>query len=325
MRGKIDCYTEAFKKLRTDRNRTRWSPLTTYRAPHKPFLLLSVLDHIAQGLINSNLIAPDYELVETFGRYWSRIMPLGTSGNIAYPFVYMDSEPFWHLSPKPGVKIPTGKTISSVKRIKELFYGARLDDELFPLLLVDYPRERLKETLITTYFAPEAQAIMREQGEINRDAFAYSENLLRTSEAKPESPSADDADEKKKKVRDQGFRRAIVNLYEHRCALCGIRMMTPAGHTVVEAAHIEPWCVQHDDKPSNGMALCRLCHWSFDEGLMTVNTDYEVKVSKTVRQDNNFPGHILTLSDRPIFKPGRAKFWPAQDNLDYHRKKIFIK
>jgi len=51
-----------------------------------------------------------------------------------------------------------------------------------------------------------------------------------------------------------------VSLYNHRCALCGIRMLTPDGHTVVEAAHIIPWRQSRDDKPTNGMALCRLCH-----------------------------------------------------------------
>ena len=31
---KIDCYIEAFKKLRTDRNRNRWSALTKSQAPY---------------------------------------------------------------------------------------------------------------------------------------------------------------------------------------------------------------------------------------------------------------------------------------------------
>ncbi|MBW1799889.1 MAG: HNH endonuclease [Deltaproteobacteria bacterium] len=37
-----------------------------------------------------------------------------------------------------------------------------------------------------------------------------------------------------------------------------------------------------DDGPSNGMALCRLCHWYFDEGLMSVGKGYEVLVSKRI-------------------------------------------
>ncbi|MFO7461431.1 MAG: HNH endonuclease [Desulfatiglandales bacterium] len=84
------------------------------------------------------------------------------------------------------------------------------------------------------------------------------------------------------RIRDQGFRKAIVTIYDHRCALCGIRMLTPDGHTVVEAAHIKPWSESHDDKPTNGLSLCRLCHWSFDEGLMSVGAKYEVLVSRRV-------------------------------------------
>jgi putative restriction endonuclease len=100
-------------------------------------------------------------------------------------------------------------------------------------------------------------------------------------------------------------------------------MITPKGHTVVEAAHIKPWHKSRDDRPANGLALCRLCHWSFDEGLMGVGKDYEVLVSKSVRTDQNFLGHILTLIDRPIFKPDNEIFWPDKSNLEWHRKKKF--
>lgn len=86
MCGKIDCYINAFAKLRTDRNRNRWTEATTFRAPHKPLLLLSILDLIAQGRITRNFIEPAFELAETFAGYWQRIMPIGSAGNMAYPF-----------------------------------------------------------------------------------------------------------------------------------------------------------------------------------------------------------------------------------------------
>ena len=100
-------------------------------------------------------------------------------------------------------------------------------------------------------------------------------------------------------------------------------MLTPEGHTAVEAAHIKPWSKSNNDHSTNGLALCKLCHWSFDEGLMGVGKEYEVMVSKTVRQDRNFPGHMLTLADRPIFRPGKSSFWPDQENLKWHRKERF--
>jgi len=87
--------------------------------------------------------------------------------------------------------------------------------------------------------------------------------------------------------------------------------------------HIKPWSGSHDDRPTNGFALCRLCHWSFDEGLMSVGKDYEVLVSKRVRTEQNCLGHILTLIDRPIFKPDKQIYCPDKNNLEWHRKKKF--
>ena len=124
-------------------------------------------------------------------------------------------------------------------------------------------------------------------------------------------------------ARNQGFRKAIVQLYDHRCALCGIRILTPEGHTIVEAAHIRPWSESRDDLPTNGLALCRLCHWSFDEGLMGVGQQYEVLVSRRVRTDQNMPGHMLAFAERTIVRPGEQPFWPAQENLMHHRMHTF--
>ncbi len=102
-------------------------------------------------------------------------------------------------------------------------------------------------------------------------------------------------------------------------------MLTPEGHTIVEAAHIVPWSQSQNDKPQNGMALCKLCHWSFDEGLMSVGQDYDVIISRAVRKDHNYPGHMETLTGRTILKPQNNMYWPDQNNLDIHRCKIFKK
>ncbi|MDW7773767.1 MAG: HNH endonuclease [Desulfobulbaceae bacterium] len=324
MCGKIDCFVEAFSHLRTDKNRKRWSAANTFHAPHKPFLLLSILDLVAQGRITRNFIEPTFELAETFAGYWQQIMPPDSSGNMAYPFFYMDSESFWTLVLRPGVTPPRGKVVSSMKRIRELYLGAKLDEQLFLLLLMEPLRRKLRNTLVQTYFAPEIQPMLLEQSRINIDANEYSDSLLKKETAElPTQYFAED--EIANKVRDQGFRKAIVTLYDHRCALCGIRIRTLDGHTVVEAAHIIPWRESQDDQPTNGLALCRLCHWSFDEGLMGVGKHYEVLISKQVKREPNFPGHMLTLSDRPIFKPAKFDYWPAQEKLERHRKKVLRK
>lgn len=321
----IDEYIHKFSRLRTDKNRKRWSALTTHQAPHKPFLLMSIMDLIAQGEITGKIVNPSPELLETFNVYFSGIMPIGQKSSMSYPFYHMRSEPFWQLIPNKGYKDQSGLTISSMVKLREIYFGAEMDEALFILMCNQETREQLRAVLIDTYFAPEIRPKLVEQGHVNYEAYEYSQTLLKVAEM--QSPFGDEKEdsEKKRKARDQGFRKAIVTLYTHRCALCGIRMLTPEGHTIVDAAHVKPWKESFDDRPTNGMALCKLCHWSFDEGLMSVGKKYEVLVSKRVQVEQNLPGHIWTLSDRNIFAPEEEQFWPTQDNLAWHRKQKFLK
>jgi len=287
----LEKYLKAFSNLRTDKNRNRYPAITKHRAPHKPFLLLSIMDLIAQGQISKNFIEPSYDLVETWNTYYSRIMPPGSATSMAYPFFHLRNEGFWHRIPNPGYEDKLDTPVYSMRKVREFYTGVKVDDELFQYLCDLETRERLRLVLIQTYFAPEVQPALLEQGRVNYEAYEYGKKLL----ADPEAEYSREETEKSGKARDQGFRKVIVNLYSHRCALCGIRMLTPEGHTVVEAAHIKPWSESHDDMPTNGLALCRLCHWSFDEGLMSVGKRYEVLVSKRVQVERNLPGHILTL------------------------------
>ena len=321
----IEQYLQMFANLRTDKGRGRYPASTYRRAPHKPFLLLSIMDLIAQGRITENLIEPSYELVDTFNTYWTAIMPPGSTTSMTYPFSRLKTDGFWERIPKPGYDPNVEYNVKSMARLREMYVGAKMDDELFGYLCNPETRERLRAVLINTYFVPEVRPLVEKQGKINYDAYQYSQTLLKMAEPETQYGEGRGEDDFQERVRDQGFRKAIVSLYEHRCALCGIRMLTPDGHTVVEAAHIKPWSEGHDDRPTNGLALCRLCHWSFDEGLMSVGVEYEVLVSKRVQIEQNLPGHILTLRDRPIFTPTEDQYWPAQDNFDYHRSKTFLR
>jgi putative restriction endonuclease len=319
----LENYFYKLSNLRTDGGRNRYPAYTLHRAPHKPFLLLSIMDLIAQGSIAENFIEPSFELVDTFNTYWNSIMPLGSKTSMAYPFPRLKTDGFWHLIPNPGYENQINIEFSSMTRLREVCAGARMEDELFQLMCNPETREQLRAILIKTYFAPEIQTKVAGQGMMNYAAFQYSIELLKVAETKASFRPDKEETEQKKKVRDQGFRKAIITLYSHRCALCGIRMLTPEGHTIVDAAHVKPWKESFDDRPTNGMALCKICHWSFDKGLMSVSKKYEVLVSKRVMKEQNYPGHILTLTDRPIFTPDQESFWPAQDNLHWHRRNTF--
>ena len=321
MCGMLDHYLEAFGRIRVDTNRKSWAAETNHKSPYKPFLLMSVMDLIADGSISRNFIEPSIVLTETWMGYISLLPPMNRQASMAYPFFYMGSDGFWSLQPRHKNPVKPGQTISSLKRLRECYFGAKFNDDLFPLLQMESSRDRLRARLVETFFASEFQQVVEAQSTLNYKAAAYSSNLLIVSEQSLDFAS--EQEDPPKKVRDQGFRKAIVRLYDHRCALCGIKIITDENHTVVEAAHIIPWSISKNDNPTNGMALCKLCHWSFDEGLMGVGSENQVLVSQIIKHDPNLPGHMLTLSDRPIFRPPESKYWPAQESFKWHRKERF--
>jgi putative restriction endonuclease len=319
-------YLQPFAHLRTDTNRHYWSPKTHFRAPHKPFLLLSILDLFAQGAIPTNFIEITPELGELFSKYWHLLMPLDRHGNMALPFFHLRSSGFWHLVPVSGQEalLEGIRQVDTLSQLHKLILGAKLDDDLFQLLQVEEPRNALRTTLIQTYFVPEYHAALLQQGSIHLQAYLYSQELLK--KARPQvKETAAEGTEYQTNIRDQGFRRAIVKIYDHRCAFCGVRMLTVDGHSVVDAAHIIPWSNSHNDDPRNGMALCRLCHWTFDEGLMGVSAKYTMLLSGELRDPSNFLGYLLTLESRPILGPQDPAFMPDPKSLSWHRETVFRK
>ena len=134
MGNRIDDYAERFARLRTNKNRKVWTEVTAHQTPHKPILLLCVLDLFDSGEVSSNLIQITEDLTELFGRYWERILPFGRLGNLALPFFHLRSDGFWHLLPKHE-DVGLGSQITSLVRLREEVIGACLDDDLYDLIL----------------------------------------------------------------------------------------------------------------------------------------------------------------------------------------------
>jgi putative restriction endonuclease len=322
MNNRIDYYYNLFANLKGNRNKKAWSEITKHKAPYKPLLLLAICDLFSSASIKENFIPPSEELIDTINDYWSIIMPFHLRDHIAYPFYHLSTSTFWHLIPQLNKKHKKEKVLSSVGALLKYYEGVKIDGDLFILLNKKQDREILRKALIEEYFIPEIHQALWHQAIINQYATDYSTEIIEHPEKLPNeikeiSPIL------YQKARSQGFRKAIVKIYKHRCALCGIRILTPEGHTIIEAAHIIPWSETQNDKPQNGMALCRLCHWSFDEGLMGVDTEYNVLISPKVQQDGNYSGHMEMLSNRGIIKPKDELFWPSQENLEHHRDTRF--
>jgi putative restriction endonuclease len=71
------------------------------------------------------------------------------------------------------------------------------------------------------------------------------------------------------------------------------------------------------------MALCRLCHWSFDQGLLGVSAKYLMLLSGELRSAQNMAGYLLTLENRSIIGPAESELWPRKESLQWHRQNVF--
>ena len=320
MDGRLTFYLHKFSRLSPNKI-GGWDARTHGRAPHKPFLLLAVLDLFVQGRMTANLIEITPDLGELFAAYWSTLLP-ERRGNLVLPFFHLRTSGFWHLLPQPGMQaaLEAARQVNTLGQSGQLILGASLEDDLFQLLQAPGPRGALRTLLIQTYFAPEYHPELLALGATNLQTYLYSQRLIEAARQQvKETP--DEAYQPA--VRDQGFRRAVVRIYDHRCAFCGVRMLTSDGRTAVDAAHIVPWHISHDDDPHNGMALCGLCHWTFDQGLLGVSARYRMLLSKELRIPQNVPGHLLTLEGRSIIGPAEQELWPHVDALGWHRHNVF--
>jgi putative restriction endonuclease len=317
----LETYCDHFSHLKRAPNKV-FPAATRHKAPHKPLLLLAVMDMVARGLIAGRFVSIVGELIELndlFTGYWRVVMPPGQTSSIAFPFSRMHTEPFWELVPVPGGQITKEAigNVTTVPQLRQFALGANLDEELFLFMSEPAGRLALTQAVLSANFSDEGRkALMHESG-IQQQAYEYSRELEeRAHKVKsPEPVLAFSA-----MARDQGFRRAIVNCYEHRCAMCGIRIVTPEGHTAVQAAHIKPWSKFKDDEIPNGMALCRVCHWAFDEGLMGVDDDYGILISRQMSSARNAAGFLMTLSGRSLIRPRDEVLWPDPERLAWHRK-----
>ena len=117
------------------------------------------------------------------------------------------------------------------------------------------------------------------------------------------------------------FSRSVLASYGFKCSFCGLEV-----RSLLNASHIIPWKVSIELRadPRNGFCLCVLHDRAFDRGLMTVNADSRLVISKRVKKTNPVPLHrvgLLDLEGQRIHLPGR--FLPNEKCLEYHRASIF--
>lgn len=122
-------------------------------------------------------------------------------------------------------------------------------------------------------------------------------------------------------IRDRVFRRVVLRAYDERCAITGLKLINGGGRAEAEAAHIRPVEAGGPDIVSNGLALSGTAHWMFDRGLIGLDDDLRILVSRQV----NDPEGVQALINKSGYArpPVRKSDNPHPHFLHWHREHCF--
>ncbi|UFN51599.1 HNH endonuclease (plasmid) [Roseomonas sp. OT10] len=120
-----------------------------------------------------------------------------------------------------------------------------------------------------------------------------------------------------RRIRNAAFRRSVLDAYEDRCAVTGLRMVNGGGRAEAQAAHILPVADGGPDVVQNGIALSATAHWLFDRHLISLTDDLALLVSH-----NKVPAALRSLFARQmqlVHLPSDRRLWPRPEFVARHR------
>jgi len=115
----------------------------------------------------------------------------------------------------------------------------------------------------------------------------------------------------KQRLHQPAFRTRVLVAYETRCAICELKH-----GALLDAAHIIP---DSDERGvptvNNGLALCKIHHAAYDQNMLGVTPDYEVRISLELLKEVDGPmlkhglqemhGRQLAVPRKPADLPDR--------------------
>jgi putative restriction endonuclease len=123
-----------------------------------------------------------------------------------------------------------------------------------------------------------------------------------------------------RKVRSAAFRGHVLDAYDNRCAVTGLRMVNGGGKAEAQAAHI--WSVADGgpDAVQNGIALSATAHWLFDRHLISLDDECRLLVSH-----NKVPSELIRLFPQPgerVHLPADSRLRPRHEYVARHRARF---
>jgi putative restriction endonuclease len=305
---------------------------TTFgKAPHKPILLLAVVDGFEKGYLWGKEVPISEELLTSFHDYWKLLVDTGNDANFSLPFFHLGSEKsgIWQLKPLGDKEIPVTKSnsIKSFRALRETVECAILSEELAQALQNPVHRNKIKAVLLERYFSGKSLQLTKTpilySEEVKKDIlYDPAENYARKVIRKFEQMNLAEREEELI-LRSHIFRKAVLEIYDGRCAISGMKLEFGKNVTMVDACHIIPFADAQGDTITNGIALSPTLHRAFDRGLVSVSDDYRVLVHP--RLTDYFPEvGIRKFSGQQLYLPLNSSFYPSCENLRKHREKSLL-
>ncbi len=288
-----------------------------HERPHKPVLLLSILDLLDRSLIVANEIPLSEELVATFKRYFAVVREANDQPSIEIPFYFLGGDKFWQVMPAGGggplYREGFAAGAPGVGQLRKDRVAGHFDVGLWALLSDPLARHQVREALIARYFPERREQLA---------ALVATTCQVPVAEALREEPP--------EAKRDAAFRRTILEVYDYRCAACGIRVLLEQAMSLVEAAHLIPFGMSRNDKPTNGVALCPNHHWAMDRHLIAPCPDRQRRAGvwrvNQKRLDDRIEGQreLVALEGRAVIPPSEENFYPDIGGLRWREEHLTV-
>lgn len=124
----------------------------------------------------------------------------------------------------------------------------------------------------------------------------------------------------KTRVNQHIFRLMVLKTYANRCAVSAINLPD-----LLVAGHIVPWSVDERERlnPANGICLSHLYDRAYEQGLICIDTDYKLLVSRRLKAeaDKEFYQQFFGRFEYQCIRLPKT-YKPRRDFLEYRLNKF---
>jgi putative restriction endonuclease len=287
-------------------------------APHKPQLLLAIIQLLEKGWICENRICINAELVAEFVDLSAILRTELSAQKFALPFYHLKNDGFWNLRTHLGMEIAltTSNSVRSFAQLKAVVDYGYFADPLWELLSHSSSRGMLKAAIMEAYFPNQHE--LKAPNDVGLFDFAIGEIL--NHPIITYHPTNEKGNELEQFVRGSLFRREVTRVYNHTCCISGMRLITTRSAQMIDACHIVPFADTRNNSINNGISLCPNLHRAFDRFLVSIDNDYRVHVAKDILEDGGYG--LAQFSGKMIQLPNEEQYWPALVHLQWHWDKF---